>query len=568
MGKLYEFKEEDARGLARQIGAQTRRTGDELQFKLCPFCKGGTNGKDKYTFAINLKSGQCNCRRSSCGYNGNMITLSQDLDYSLGRDVDAYYKLSSYTQKVYTDFSAYREKHIVPNDPALAYLHNRGISEKTAAKYELAASNEDPDRLAFLFRDEDGEIQMVKYRNMAFVKGVTAGNKEWCVKNCKPILFGMFQCVNRERLVITEGQMDSLSLAEAGIENAVSVPTGANGFTWVPFCWDFMQDFREIVVFGDYEKGTITLAAEISARWPDKTKIVRTEDYKGCKDANEILQKFGQQALRDAVDHAEGASDKRIKAMTAVKSVDIMKMRTLSTGIQALDKVLDGGFRVGQLIVLTGRRGEGKSTLGSMFGVQALHQEMNSFFYSGELMDFYFRNWMDRQILGKELTLLDDSDENRRILNQFYADRAYIYDNTAMDVDEIENIPKTIETAIKQHACQFILVDNLMTAINPDNEDLYRAQSKFVGELAQLAKKYSVIILLIAHPRKSSQALGNDDISGTADITNKADIVMTYGRRAKAEDPDLRELMVIKNRLTGRLTPSWSMPGSPTSWPA
>lgn len=550
----YTFKEEDAYALARHLGIRTKHTGRELHFQKCPFCGGGSHGKDKYTFSINLENGKCNCRRASCGYNGNMITLSQDLDFSLGRDADTYFKLSSYSQKEYTDFSAYRNKHVVPNDPALAYLKERGISAETAKKYELAAQKDHESTLAFLFRDEEGEIQMVKYRNMEFVKGVTAGNKEWCAKNCKPILFGMYQCESRGRLVITEGQMDSLSVAEAGIQNAVSVPTGANGFTWVPHCWDFMQKFQEIVVFGDYEKGTVTLAAEISARWPDKTKVVRTEDYQDCKDANEILQKYGQEAIRKAVENAQGATDKRIKPMTEVKSVDIMAMKTLSTGIKSLDKVLSGGLRIGQLIILTGRRGEGKSTLGSMIGVHAMHQGFNCFFYSGELMDFYFRNWMDRQILGKEMSVTDDNEYDRLRLNQFYADKAYIYDNTLVETDEIEDIPGTIEIAIRQQGCEFILVDNLMTAIDPDNEDLYRAQSKFVGQLATLAKKYSVIIMLIAHPRKSNNALGNDDVSGSADITNKADIVMVYGRQKDTEDEDLRELRITKNRLTGKLT--------------
>ena len=55
-------------------------------------------------------------------------------------------------------------------------------------------------------------------------------------------------------LVLTEGQIDSLSVAEAGIENAVSVPTGAKGFTWIPYCWDFLSQFKTLVVFGDCEE--------------------------------------------------------------------------------------------------------------------------------------------------------------------------------------------------------------------------------------------------------------------------------------------------------------------------
>lgn len=553
MGDIYQFQEEDARRFANQIGAEVKMHGQELQFKECPFCHGGSGRKkDRYTFAINLKNGACNCKRAGCGYTGNMITLAKDFNFSLGRDADSYHKLSAYSQKMFVSFAAFREQHMTPSDPALAYLKSRGISEKVATRYEIATKKNDDGILVFLFRDENKEIQFVKYRNLNYQKG--HGSKEWCMANCKPILFGMFQCEDRERLVITEGQMDSLSVAEAGIKNAVSVPTGANGFTWIPYCWDFMQSFKEIVVFGDNEKGTVTLAAEISARWPEKTKVVRLEDYKDCKDANEILQTHGPEAIKEAVKNAVGTIDRRIKKMTEVRSVDIMGMKTMKTNISSLDEVLNGGFRVGQLIVLTGRRGEGKSTLGSMIGVEALKQDFNSFFYSGELMDFYFRNWMDRQILGKEMSATETTEEDRLFLNQFYADKAYIYDNQIVDIGETEDIPRTIEKAIAQQGCTFIMVDNLMTALDPESEDLYRAQSKFVGELASLAKKYSVIILLIAHPRKTNTNLGNDDISGSADITNKADIVLTYGRDQDSADQDLRKLYVIKNRLTGRIT--------------
>ena len=555
MGEIYQFQEEDVRRFAHEVGAEVRRHGDELQFKECPYCHGGSGRKkDKWTFAISTKNGACNCKRAGCGVVGNMITLAKDFGFSLGRDADSYHKLSAYTTKAFTDFSAFRKKHATPNDPALAYLKGRGISEQTATRYELATKTTDEEILVFPFRDENGELQFVKFRNMGFKKGISFGSKEWCMPNCRPILFGMYQCTNRQRLIITEGQMDSLSVAEAGIENAVSVPTGAFGFTWIPYCWDFMQEFREIVVFGDNEKGTITLAAEISARWPDKTKVVRPEDYRDCKDANEILQKYGPGAIKNAIENASGTQDRRIKKMTEVRSVDIMAMRTLKTGIPALDEILSGGFRVGQLIVLTGRRGEGKSTLGSQIGVSALNQDFHCFFYSGELMDFYFRNWMDRQITGKELSATEDNEADRLFLNQFYADKAYIYDNQIVDINETEDIPRTIEKAIVQNGCEFILVDNLMTALDPDREDLYRAQSKFVGELAALAKKYSVIILMIAHPRKTNTNIGNDDISGSADITNKADIVLSYGRDPNQTDQDLRRLFVIKNRLTGRLT--------------
>ena len=127
---------------------------------------------------------------------------------------------------------------------------------------------------------------------MKFEKGKSKGSKEWTEANSKPILFGMNHCnFDNKTLVITEGQMDSLSCIEAGVENAVSVPLGALGFTWVPNCWDFLCKFDTLVVFGDHEKGHITLLDELEQRFDGIVKHVREDDYLDCKDANELLQK-------------------------------------------------------------------------------------------------------------------------------------------------------------------------------------------------------------------------------------------------------------------------------------
>ena len=158
--------------------------------------------------------------------------------------------------------------------------------------------------LVFPFYDEKGRLQFVKYRKTDFDKSKDR-NKEWCEANCKPILFGMKQCNEVfDRLIVTEGQLDSLSVAAAGIENAVSVPTGAKGFTWVPYCYNWVSKFSEIIVFGDCEKESITLLDDMIRRFPCMIKHVRLEDYKGCKDANEILQKYGADAVKAAVENA------------------------------------------------------------------------------------------------------------------------------------------------------------------------------------------------------------------------------------------------------------------------
>lgn len=248
---MYEFNPADAMRFAHWYGARTKQIGDELRFAECPYCKG--RGHDKDTFAINLHTGQFKCLRAGCGVTGNMLTLSRDFDFSLGNEVDEYYR----PKKQYRSFKPLAEP-IKPKAPAVAYLESRGISEEIAKRYEITTLEKQQNILVFPFYDENGKMCFIKYRKTDFDKSKDK-NKEWCEKNCKPILFGMKQCNDKfDRLVITEGQLDSLSVAAAGIENAVSVPTGAKGFTWVPYCYNWVSKFEEIVVFGDFEKNHIT----------------------------------------------------------------------------------------------------------------------------------------------------------------------------------------------------------------------------------------------------------------------------------------------------------------------
>ena len=458
---FYQFKQEDAYGFARMIGEKTYLRGDELQFERCPFCHGGDH-KDKKTFSINMRSGAFKCLRSSCGQHGNMISLSRIFGFSLGRDTDAYYRTVAYADKQYRTF---KERHIESKPAAIQYLESRGIPEKIATAYEITTDKNNQNTLVFPFRDENGELRLFKYRNTQFKKG-DKGSKEWCERNCRPILFGMAQCEGSGTLVVTEGQLDSLSCAAAGIPNAVSVPFGKNGFTWFPYCFDFLQRFQKIVVFGDNENGHITLSDEIASRFPKKTFVVQPNDYQSCKDANDLLQLHGPEALRTAIDNAKPIADNRIKRVADVQAKDIESIPGIITGFSSLDELLGGKIRLGQLVILTGRRGDGKSTLGSMIAVNAIYQGFKTFFYSGELTDYLFRNWIDRQISGKVISLADEKDkETQLLLDQFYGDKAFIYDNSFLedrDEDEQTALLDALEVAIVQYGCQFLVVDNLM----------------------------------------------------------------------------------------------------------
>lgn len=540
---MYEFKKEDVYQFAAYINAMVREKDNELFFRYCPKCDGGENN-DLNTFSVNLQNGAFKCFRASCGYHGHFVELARDFGF----------KLNDEQEKRYVQLP---QKEIKTKPRAVKYLQKRGISETITKRYKITVRNDNPDILVFPFYDEQNVLRFIKYRN---TKYNGSGNKEWCEKNTQPILFGMAQCEDFTRLIITEGQIDSLSVAECGFKNAVSVPTGAQGFTWLSACWDWINRFDEVVVFGDYEHGKITLIDTLSKRLKTKVKCVRPVDYLCEKDANDILRKFGKEAIVKAIANAQIQEIKYVKQLADIEYVNLNDLPKIRTGIKAFDK-LCGGLLMGHVILLSGKRGEGKSTLASQFIAEALEQDKNVFLYSGEMPAYQVKNWLNLQLAGNEhiISKKDEYGVERAYLspdtiekiNAWYRDKAYIFDNSAVD-DEFSGLLNTISEAIRRYGIQLVCIDNLMTAMDCDAKtDLYRQQSNFVKSLQKMAQRYNVAVVLVAHPKKSNADFDNDTVSGSADITNAVSFVLNYERDKKQEGQG--RLMVTKNRINGAL---------------
>lgn len=565
---MYEFKADDAYKFAKHLGIHYQERNGQLHLYKCPYCNGNKSNGNPNCFAVDLKTGMFKCLRTSCGVSGNMITLSRDFDFSLGTEADEYYR----PRKKYRELKT-PKKPFVPKDPAVRYLESRGISSEAAHKYEITVRNDNENILVFPFYDDRGVLQFVKYRKTDFVKDRDK-NKEWCEKSCKPILFGMKQCNDKfDRLIVTEGQLDSLSVASAGLENAVSVPNGAQGFTWVPYCFNWVSKFQEIVVFGDFEKGHMTLLEDLQKRFPNKIRHVREQDYQGCKDANELLQKHGPAAVRLAIENAVMVPVQRVLSLADVENVNIYELPKLKTGIRELDRTLYGGLPFGMVCVIAGKRGDGKSTVASWIMANATEQGYPTFAYSGELPNYLYKSWFDFQIAGRNHITENKTDygavnrfitnRNQELINAWYRERAYIYDSRIIDTDEQEDLLKSVTRAIMQYGIRVVLIDNLMTAMYIDEKqgtDKYDQQGRFVRELTKIAIRYDVLILLVAHRRKNvSSPDANDEISGSGDITNLAGITLSYDRGDKDDfkndrmTEEQRKLIIAKNRLFGKV---------------
>ena len=559
----YVMNMDDLQGFVGYIGAETKIKGNEMLFRFCPKCGSSAPKDDEWKFGVNYKSGAFGCLRASCGYHGHFIEMCRDFGYKVGMDAE----------REYVQFPQPKGR-IQPRESALDYLLKRGISKQIAEQYEVTTFEDKPNVLWFPFFNEYGKLVYAKFRKTDYRKGRDKA-KEWTQTGGQPILFGMKQATGFRTMVITEGQLDSLSVAEAFKDEQekpdafCSVPNGCNAFTWIPNCREWLKKFNTVIVFGDMEHGHMTLLDKISQRIPCQIKAVQKEDYLGEKDANDILTAFGAEAVRKAVRGAKVQDISNVKELADVQYIDIGKLPKVKTGVYELDMALKGGICFGQVCLLTGKRGDGKSTFMSNIFADAIDQGIGCFAYSGELPNFHFKAWLNCQLAGNDhMRSRDDgfggqeyyldSETDKRI-SEWYRGKAFIYDQSIIEGEEMESLIDTVKKVVSRRNVKLVCIDNLMTAMDmvEDQNNLYLAQSNFVRQLKDIAMTYDVAIILVAHPRKAGKDdkdndFDNDIVSGSSNITDRVDIVLNYSRAKEGTDYDSL-LQIGKNRLSGTL---------------
>ena len=309
-------------------------------------------------------------------------------------------------------------------------------------------------------------------------------------------------------------------------------------------------------MFGDHENGEVTLADELNRRLKKHViKVVKTDDYRGLKDANDILLAFGKDALTAAVANAASIPVNHIVSLADIKAVSVGDIPYFKSGIAELDDVIGGLFE-GQYILLTGKCGEGKSTFMSQLVCEAIDQGINTLVYSGELPNTMFKNWLDIQLAGRNYLLkrtLDTGKEYYEVplgiqncINNWYRERIFVVDNS--EFQDGEDLFDILEAAIYRYGIRFVCIDNLMTVVDCDGKsDYYLSQTATVKKVKALTKRTGCTVLMVAHERKQAASDTNDQVSGTANITNLADVVIAYRRNKTGGEYDA-EIEISKNR--------------------
>lgn len=508
-----------------------KKKGNELNIKYCPFC-GSSKRSNQYKFYINTEKHTYICHRGSCGARGSFLELAKHfgerVDYIVDMERNRF-ENNNFKKKVYEkpkmELSSLEGQ-------AFEYLKLRGFSEKTIQHFAIKTDKKG--NIVMPYYDEKNIHRLNKIRIPRKFNKNKDKTKIWQEGNGKPILFNMNNTTSDKPLIITEGEFDCMAVYEVGYKNVVSIPFGTNNLEWVNECWDYLNEFKEIILFFDNDEAGEIAVKEVSKKLGIyRVKIV--ENNTTSKDANELLFK-DKFKICTLIDNANYIPLEEINSLADIKK---KKRERILYGNKFLDFYL-GGCGMGELVIWTGKRGGGKSTVLNQTLIDTVDQKTKTFIYSGELSNEKVKQWLDRQIVGekhliKEVDELTGREEFavkpqvEEIINNWYKDYIFIYSDSGKNDEDC--LFEVMEYAYKRHNVKRFIIDNLKTIRFRNENDFYRAQGLLVSRAKSFAKRYNAHIDLVVHPRKTlSNELSDEDVGGSVDIIDLADNIIVVGR--------------------------------------
>ena len=550
----------------------------------CPF--GHTD--DTPSFIWNPKNLSFHC--FSCNRNFGILDLymKQGMTYlesveKLFDEVGTEYKFGERGIKTKRNYKYPIVQFAENRDIVDKYFEGRKISKETLDYCNIGQDINN--NVVWKFFDENDVLLTIKLRHPR--KIAKGEEKEWYLPNYDytPILFNMNRAdYTNGPLVITEGQIDTLSVIEAGYYNVVSVPGGSQNNKWIEVCYDWLEKFDQIIIWSDTDESGIQMRKEVVSRlgqW--KCKYVEIPEdlmqgIKELKDANAVLYKYGKQVVLDLIQNAQEIPIYGVTNMAAIDDFDIESAPGLYTGLQPLDDML---YKLvfGSVMVVTGKRGEGKSSLINQILIcEGLQQGYDSFVFSGELNGPVLKTWLNVTMAGPEnITLRNKfvhviNASAKKKMESWYDNRIWIYDDKKSN--KAEDILDKAIAVTRKYGVKIWVLDNLLVMdIGSKDTDVYEKQKDFMTKLISLADLYNVLICLVVHPRKSSQSgieIGANDVGGSGALTNLPQYVFFTKRYTEKEkagtkdgkgnwkkgcEPIEEDVMIgtLKNRYVGKI---------------
>jgi twinkle protein len=445
-------------------------------------------------------------------------------------------------------------------------IDSRGLEAKTCKKFSYQVGHDNSRRPVHIAEYRRG--QQVVGQHVRLVK-----EKDffWIGESKAVDLFG--QHLWREggdRLVITEGEVDCLSVAQVfGLSwPVVSIPGGTgSAVKAVKEKLEWISSFEKIVLaFDDDEPGRAAVEKVIPLLPPGKVAVA---SFGGHKDANAMLTAAGPKALASAILEANAY---RPKGVVNGRDLRDRIMKPRAKGVQSqypkLDEMLMG-WDPKKLYLFTAGSGVGKSTLAHEIahelaktskvkaGIVALEEAVEE------------AAWRHMGIhLNVPYHLIPDRPEREK--DQAYRDVLAtggfeFYDHFgSLDLDQLVGRLRYMAVALE---CKWILLDHISIAVSgldeKYGENERRMLDKLMTRLRAMIEETGCSVLAIVHLKRppgegkaftEGRQVALSDLRGSASLEQLSDVVVALERDQQDETcGDISTIRLLKNRKTGRV---------------
>ncbi len=416
-------------------------------------------------------------------------------------------------------------QRLTPGDPVMEWLEtHRAIPPETIQAYRVGAVK---GALALPAFTPDGKsIQYIKYRSIR-------EKKFWSETGGKPCLFGWQAIPKGDRSVlISEGELDAMAWHAYGVP-ALSPTNGAGNIEWIGTEFDALARFDVIYLSMDGDQAGQAAIPEIVERLGVSRCRVVTLPH---KDANECrIQDVPDAGMRKAVESARSVDPQELVAASDFVDAVIEEFhgQKADSGVSwPWRKSQDHfRFRPGEVSLVAGVNGHGKSELAGHFALEAMTQGCRVCVAS---MEFRPPKWLKR--LAQQATAIPlPSADYIRAVHDWYQGRCWVF--AATGTAKAKRILEVFEYAHRRYGIDWFVIDNLAKC--GFDEDDYSGQKHFVDAVTDFARERDVHVQICVHMRKGEsedKPAGKMDIKGTGAIVDMVDSAVVIWRNKVKEE--------------------------------
>jgi twinkle protein len=539
---------------------QTNKTNGTAKLK-CPACTDTRKNKADRSLYVNFNSGVGKCFNSGC----DTLFFRDSIEKSI---VKENYTLPSQQWHNYTTLSDNLVKFIETDRKINQYtLKKFNITEE---KFYQPQLQKEVNNIVFNYFEGDTLVNK-KYRS---------GNKKFTQsKNGKPIFYNINSVIGEKECYIVEGEFDVLSLSEIGINNAISIPNGANDNDnyWIN-SEKYLQSIEKFYIATDNDNAGNEVAEKIAQRL-GRYRCERVI-FDG-KDANDdlksgVLEKTIYNTQKYPVSgtfKVEDVIDDILKLYENGLPETISPKHNCFGNIKEVFSVMRG-----HLVVGTGIPSHGKSNFTEWYVLNLIKDyKMKASFFSPEHHPFELHHTtFIEKTFGRNF-FYDNADCPR--ISKLEIMRYKDWANEKIYLTGTENgefptwdwIFEKFKEQIYSYGIDIFVIDAFnKLGFNGKGNKLDQI-NEVLTKLTMFAQMNNVIIFLVAHPTKMSKnAQGNYesptlyDVSGSADFRNQTHdgycIYRHFGDENYTTFENLKTKMKFQGVIGGKVDYEYHIP--------